>query len=334
MSTSIQAMNADSEARLTEARSGNPYLTVYIIGGRGGQAFNFVGGSDGSMLQKIGVWVGGWQVKAVKIWMTNGKSQQFGNPSGPYQEYAFQPGELITKMSLWGNGAGTRLGAIKFSTNKGGEFFAKMTDWGLKQEYPIDTGSGICVGVMGRSGSDIDSMGFVYVKPLKSSQMIDVNYPTIGFEQANVQMETLKSVTYENPFDEPQSFTFSKTDKLTTKQHWQVTAGLEFSYNVSVKAGIPEVAETTAGWGLKVSVSGTYGMENTEEKTETWTFPINVPPKTSLQCTLAIGKADIDLPYTGKIVMTTTDGSVLQFDVNGTYAGITYTDVKLSLQKV
>ena len=87
----------------------------------------------------------------------------FGKPSGPYKEYKFTPGELITSMSLWGNGAGTRLGAIKFRTDKGGDFFAKMTSWGLKQEYPIDV-SGACVGVIGRSGDDIDNMGFIFVK--------------------------------------------------------------------------------------------------------------------------------------------------------------------------
>ena len=207
--------------------SGNPYLTVWIIGGRGGGAFNFYGGSDGSMLEKIGVWEGGWQIKSVKIWLTNGLIRQFGNPSGPYKEYAFQPGELMTSMSLWGNGEGTRLGAIKFTTNKKGNFFAKMTDWGLKQEYPIDVGSGASIGVMGRCGSDIDCMGFVFIKPLRSSNLIDMHYPTIGFEQANVQMSDIKSAEYNNDLNVPQSFIFEDSTTVTKKEFWSVTAGLE-----------------------------------------------------------------------------------------------------------
>ena len=325
--------SVNEKIETTSISNSSPFLTVHIIGGQGGGSFSFLGGSNGGMMNKIGVWVGGWQIKSVKIWLTNGLSRQFGNPSGPYKEFSFQPGELIQSMSLWGNGAGTRLGAIKFKTNKGNEFFAKMTDWGLKQEYPIDVGSGACVGVMGRSGSDIDSMGFQFVKPLKDSRMIDVHYPTIGSEQANVNMNNLKSVNYNNPLDVEQTFSLEVTDTITKKQYWSVTAGLEFAYNVSVTAGIPEVASTTTGWGFKVSVSGTYGMENTETKEEKWTFPIKVPAKSKVHVTISMGKADIDLPYTGKIVMTTTDDSQLTFDVNGAYTGVSYTDVIVDIKK-
>ena len=312
----------------------NPYLEVGIIGGRGGDAFNLYGGDDGSMLEKIGVWEGEWQIKSVKIWLTNGSIRQFGKPFGPYKEYAFQPGELITSMSLWGNGAGTRLGAIKFATNKNGSFFAKMTDWGLKQEHPIDVGSGVCVGVMGRCKMAIDSMGFIFIKRLRSSTMIDMNYPTIGFDEANVQMKALKSVGYNNSLEVPQSFTLEDTTTTTTKEFWSVTAGIEFSYSVSVKAGIPELAETSTGWSLKVSVSGTYGMENTETKTVKWSFPINIPSKTNANATISMGSADIDLPYTARLVLTTTDGSELIIPVKGVYTGVAFTRASVDIAEV
>ena len=318
----------------TQLSSSSPYLPITIIGGQKGDPVSFYGGSDGSMLEKIGVWVGGWMIKAIKVWRTNGLSQQFGVPSGPYKEYSFQPGELITAMSLWGNGAGTRLGAIRFNTSKGNEFFPQMNSWGLKQEYPVDIGSGICIGVIGRAGSDIDSMGFIFVKPLESSTMVDVNYPTIGFEQAKVQISTLKSVEYDNSLNTPQKYELEVTEKVTKKEHWSITAGLEFSYQVSVKAGIPELAEVTTGYSFKVSVSGTYGMENTTERTEKWNFPVNVPANSKVKATVSIGKADINLQYTGHILIKTTDGSELKFDVNGIYIGVAYTDVKFTLAKV
>ena len=96
--------------------------------------------------------------------------------------------QLITSMSLsvWGNGAGTRLGAIKFKTNKSRKFFALMNDWDLKHEYPVDVVLGICVGVMGRAGADIDCLGFVFVKPIRHSVMTDMEYPTIGLEDLQV----------------------------------------------------------------------------------------------------------------------------------------------------
>ncbi|MCA1749117.1 MAG: jacalin-like lectin [Parasphingopyxis sp.] len=322
------------ESRPVELGATNPFATVHIIGGQGGQSFSFYGGYDGAMLEKIGCWIGGWQIKAVKIWLTNGKVAQFGNAAGPYQEFAFEKGELVQSMSLWGNGAGTRLGAIRFKTNRGREFFAKMNEWGLKQEYPIDIGSGLCVGVMGRAGSDMDSMGFVFVKLIKQSTMIEMNYPTIGNESPNVRPETLASVTYENGLDEPQEYAFEATKKLTYKESWSITAGMEFAVSYKVTAGVPIVAQAEGGFSFKVSVSGTYGQENTEEKTETWKFPVKVPPHKTVDATMSIGRADISLPYSAKVKIVTTDDAELIFAVNGNYEGITYTKVNVSVRDV
>uniref|UniRef100_A0A3P9JD23 Jacalin-type lectin domain-containing protein n=1 Tax=Oryzias latipes TaxID=8090 RepID=A0A3P9JD23_ORYLA len=82
--------------------------------------------------------------------------QEFGKPEGGFSQMEYQDGEQIKSLSLWGNGAGTRLGAIRIRTTLSQEFFPKMTKWNLKKEYPIDVGSGICLGVLGKGGDDID----------------------------------------------------------------------------------------------------------------------------------------------------------------------------------
>ena len=311
----------------------SPYVPVTRIGGKGGKPVSFYGGYDGSLMNKIGVWVGESQIKSIKVWRTNGLSHHFGVASGPYQEFTFEPGEIITNMSLWGNGEGTRLGAIKFNTTKGIEFFAKMTKWDLKQEYPIDIGSGICVGVLGNVANDIDSLGFMFIKPLESSTMIDVKYPQLGLQQAKVQINSLKSIHYENILSTPQEYTLEISETIIKKENWSVTAGLEFSFQTTVKAGIPEVFETTTGYGLKASVSSTYGMENSTESTEIMNFPIKIPAKSRIKATVSMGRADIDLRYTARIEMRTTDGSELSFIVEGNYHGVTYTDVRFVLDE-
>ena len=103
-----------------------PYLMpITKIGGKKGKLNYFYGDNDGSMLGKIGVWVKDRMIKAITVWLTNGLCQEFGKQLGAYHEYSFQPGELITAMSLWPNRDGDRLGAIKFKTSKGNEFFQK-----------------------------------------------------------------------------------------------------------------------------------------------------------------------------------------------------------------
>ena len=67
--------------------------------------------------------------------------------------------------------------------SRGRELIVKMTKWGLKTEYPIDIGSGICLGVVGKCGLDIDCMGFLFINQIESAVVENVKYPTIGLVQ-------------------------------------------------------------------------------------------------------------------------------------------------------
>ncbi|KAI2644556.1 Aerolysin-like protein [Labeo rohita] len=136
---------------------------LHKVGGNGGDEFRFTGESNGASLRRMWVWVGSWQVKAVRAWLSDGRDQTFGRPDGEYTEFEFKPGERITALSLWDNGEITRLGGIKFKTNHHREFFVKMTGSGLQTEYPINVGSGFCLGLVGRSGWEIDCMGFLFL---------------------------------------------------------------------------------------------------------------------------------------------------------------------------
>ncbi|XP_052456802.1 aerolysin-like protein [Carassius gibelio] len=307
--------------------------TLEKIGGGGGSSFSFTGENNGASLEKIGVWVGGSQVKAVKVWLSDGRSDSFGYPSGPYQEYTFQPGECFTSLSLWGNGAGTRLGAIKFKTNHGGNFFASMTSWGLKTEYPIDVGSGYCLGVVGRSGADIDCMGFMFLNAVQSTVLTNVNYPTINQLIPQVTVEEIKSVTYRNgsSAEQPQKIETSK--KVTKTSSWSMTNSFTATFSVGVKAGIPDVVEVSTGFSFTIGTESTYRLEQTDERTETLSNTINVPPKKKIDVDITIGRATFDLPYTGTVIITCKNGSVLQYETQGQYRGITYTDIKMDIQE-
>ncbi|NP_001103506.1 jacalin 10 [Danio rerio] len=194
-----------------------------IIGSQSGAPFSFTGEKSGASLKKIWVWVGGWQIRAVRAWLSDGRNETFGVASGPHQEYVFTPGECFTSLSLWGNGAGTRLGAIKFKTNKGGEFFVKMSSWSLKEECPIDIGSGYCLGIKGRSGTDIDCMGFVFLNAVQSTVLTNVNYPTINQLIPKVATEEIKSVSFENKTSVQQEQKVETSKKVIKTSSWSMT---------------------------------------------------------------------------------------------------------------
>ncbi|KAK9976507.1 hypothetical protein ABG768_021712 [Culter alburnus] len=307
--------------------------TLFVIGGDGGSPFSFTGENNGASLEKIWVWVGGWQVKAVRVWLSDGRDQTFGEQDGDHQEFKFQPGECFASLSLWGNGAGTRLGAIKFRTSLGREFFAKMTSWGLKTEYPIDVGSGFCLGVVGRGGVDIDSMGFMFLNEVQSTVLTDVNYPNISQLIPKVAVESVESMTYKNDSSVTQKQKVETSKKITQISSWSVSASLTATFSMEVNAGVPEIAEVKGEYSISVGIEGTYSHEYSDERTETLSTDIDVPPGKKVEVNITIGRANFDLPYTGTVKITCKNGSVLQYETQGTYRGVTYTDMKVETKE-
>ncbi|KAI4798087.1 hypothetical protein KUCAC02_023581 [Chaenocephalus aceratus] len=308
--------------------------TLYEIGGNGGHSFSFTGESNGATLKQLNVWVGGSEVRGVQVLLTDGRQELFGQRSGSSQQYIFQPGECFTSLSLWGNGAGTRLGAIKFKTNHSGEFFAKMTSWGLKTEYPMDVGSGICFGVVGRCGSDIDCMGFMFLTAVQSTVLMNVNYPTMSQLTPQVNVEEIKSITYDNNTTADQVNQIESSKKITKTSSWTVTNSMEATFSMEVSAGIPEVIEVSTGFSFTMGTESSYHLEHTDERTETVTFTIHVPAGKKVKADITIGRATIDLPYTGIVKITCNNGSVLQYETSGVYKGLTYTAIKESVTEM
>ncbi|XP_053507360.1 aerolysin-like protein isoform X1 [Ictalurus furcatus] len=300
---------------------------VVVVGGDGGDAFDMDGTENGTTLKKIWVWVGAWQVKAMTVWLTDGQSKQFGVPDGNYTEFIFEDGEHFTSLSLWPSGNGTRLGAIKFKTSHSREFFARLsTSSYFQPEVPVDVASGICMGIKGRSGLDIDCLGFMFIKNIKSAKLTNVEYPTLHDVIPKVAVREIKSMTYHNNTTETQEFRIETSKKVTQKSSWSVTGKLEFTVSLEVKAGIPLIVAGQTTYELKSGVEGTYASETSVEKMELFSFPVKVPPGKTVDVNITVGQATIDIPFNGIVKITCYNDSVLQFKTSGTYKGVAYTD--------
>ncbi|XP_061883090.1 aerolysin-like protein [Entelurus aequoreus] len=302
--------------------------TLLLIGGQGGAPFAFTGLDNGATLKKIGVAVGGWMIKAVRAELTDGRVQSFGN-AYTFNEFTFNLGERITKLSLWGNGAGTRLGGIRFWTSTGREFFQYMTDWPLKTEYSINIGSGVCLGLQGRSGEDIDCMGFLFINAIKSSVLTNMTYPSLAMYIPQVNKEYIKSVSYHNDTSEAQEQKCSYTRSVTKSKSWSTTVKIESTVSMSVSAGIPDLVEVSGGFSLTLGAETTSAMTYEETITESDEVDVKVPAGKTVSVELSVGRAVIDLPYSATVEITCLNGSQLDFASTGSYTGVAYTAVNV-----
>uniref|UniRef100_A0A8C7K820 Aerolysin-like C-terminal domain-containing protein n=1 Tax=Oncorhynchus kisutch TaxID=8019 RepID=A0A8C7K820_ONCKI len=295
----------------------NMATRLTTIGGGGGMPFEFHGMKNGATLKKIGVAVEGWQVKAVRAELTDGRVATFGEAK-TFIEFEFDLGEHITKLSLWGNGA---------------HFFQKMTSWGLKSEFTIDVGSGICLGLQGRSGADIDCMGFVFISAVDSTVLTDMKYPTLSLFKPQVTPEYVKSISHHNDTSlvQEESVTYSKT--VTKTSSWSVSNRIESTLKVSVSAGIPNLVELSSGFSLTVGGEQSTSLLKTESITESDTINLKIPPGKTMDVEITVGKANINLDYEAKVKVTCMNGSQLVFPTKGIYTGVTYTSARVSTKE-
>ncbi|KAK2829074.1 hypothetical protein Q7C36_017064 [Tachysurus vachellii] len=299
---------------------------VVEVGGNGGDPFDFNGTENGTMLKKVQVWEGDSQIKAMNVWLTDGRYKQFGDPAGNLKEFNFEDGEHFTSLSLWPNQEGSRLGAIKFKTSHSREFGATMIRWNLQSEVPVDVASGICMGIKGRSGLDIDRLGFMFINTVKSAELTDVVYPTIHDVIPKVAVGEIKSMSYQNNTSVTQEYKIETSKKIIQKSSWSVKGKVEFTISLEVNAGIPFLAEAKSRYQLTIGVEGTYASESSTEKMELFSFPVKVPAGKTVDVHIALGQATVDLPFTGIMKITYYNGSVLEYKTSGTYKGVAYSD--------
>ncbi|XP_059916224.1 aerolysin-like protein [Gadus macrocephalus] len=304
--------------------------TLEIIGGGGGTEFIFNGLDNGATLKKIGVAVGGWQIKAVRAELTDGRVQTFGQ-GHTFSEFTFKPGEIITKLSLWGNGNGTRLGGIRFWTSSEREFFEYMSDWGLKTEYSIDVGSGVCLGLEGSCCGDIDRMGFLFINAIKSSVLTDLTYPSLPGYKPQVNKKYIKSVSYHNGSTAAQEHTFAYSRSFTKSTTWSTTTKIESTVSLTVTAGIPDLVEVSGGFSVTRGAEQNSSMTASETITESDEVKVTVPAGKTMTVVVSVGRADINLPYPATVKITCMNGSELHFKSTGNYHGVAYTAVDIEV---
>ena len=203
-----------------------------------------------------------------------------------------------------------------------------MTHWGLKKEYPIDIGSGICLGVIGKSGAHIDHMGFLFISDVKTTVLNNVVYPPMSSVKLSVKKEQLynRIIVNNTTVIQEQTLKFSKT--LTTKSSWTVTNKMEFTFSLRVSAGLPELVHIESDYSFTLGTERSCNLEESVEVSRKDVIPVKVPPNTMVTVTGTIDSIMVDLPYNGTVFVTCIDGNVITFPTSGVYKGLMYTATK------
>lgn len=297
------------------------------IGGCGGSAFT--AHDYMTSVRDLRIWWGHGAdhngFKAIQVVFFNGKQETHGilPASGPDASFSFKAGEYLDgQVTLCGNGIGSRTGYLHFKTNQGREFSAGDQH----TPYYFEATGSLLAGFFGQAGADIDQLGLLLFKPVKSLQITGVTYPTLDSYLSGLTPSSIVDRRYCNNGSVDQQEVRTVTVATGSQEVWSfsMTESFEMTVGIEVSAGIPEVEEakesTEFKWG--VSAESSYSMEqdttNTVEEQLQITYPAN--SKGDIRFTQFDSK--VNVPWQGNEHITFKDGSSMTMSVGGTYKGV------------
>ena len=240
-------------------------------------------------------------------------------------------GEMITEAVIYGgyievNGKNVgRCKGFKLTTDQGRTFDFKTNKPG--EEFGIDVGSGVLMGVFGKSGYDIDSLGFAFLRPVRSAVMKNVKYPAISTTLIASKPIRIDTIVYDNSKGtDTQTYQLNFQESVMERSSWSATTALEFSITqqFKVEASFPiGSASSTTTLSLKESVSTTQGRENIKSFTKSFDFPIHAAAGKQITATVTIYEGAISIPYEGEIEYVLNSGKKFSYNVSGIYSGVT-----------
>ena len=298
-----------------------------IIGdhlGTNGTGFSLSQFDQGRIVKRIGVHYNPRTcLRGIAISYENGDRDFTGTAQNNYAEITLQPGETITRASLWGNGVGTRTGRIWFETDRGRTFNAGRDTTG-QDEFPINVGSGILAGFVGRSGTDIYILGFAFIIPVRSTTISNVRFGLPSGDSIVPHVLVHETPFTNNQTDRDLDWDFSNEVERTNSVTFSSSVTLEFGASLSVSAGIPAIVSVEGGysWGI----SGTTTWQRTTETTVRFRWSLNgtLGPGEQVICTAICQFGRANVKYTADVSHVFTDGQVWSYSDRGTLENAEY----------
>lgn len=100
-----------------------------------------------------------------------------------------------------------------------------------------------------------------------------------------------------------QSLTYKQSASTTQSFNWSVTEALKLGLKVSVKAGVPLVAEVTSEFSTELNLSSTQGASSTESQSWEVMQPVLCPPHSHVTAQLIVNTAQYDIKWTADTLL-------------------------------
>ncbi|XDV11418.1 hypothetical protein PO909_000364 [Leuciscus waleckii] len=161
------------EAGLSEASdtvSINSFVILFtaapvIVGGTGGDEFTLKSALY-NQFKKIIITYNSTSLNTIQVIFQDGQLIQVGSVAGLHEaEFLFENTDKIVTATLWPNKNHDRFGGLEFEVEKSNDEKEIMSikSKELGEPVMVNVGSGRCYGITGRSGEEINALGFYFI---------------------------------------------------------------------------------------------------------------------------------------------------------------------------
>lgn len=321
----------------------SPFAPIHLIGGQySGEPFYTCGWNTGQpvlVVKGLDVWYNTSRLRAIRVTYSDGsRSAVFGKIDDSHGSIVLDPGERVTSLTLWGNGVGTRCGRIRLTTEKG-----KILDVGKdtsgQDSFDIDVGAGILVGMMGRSGLDVDQLGAIFLRSAIARVTLSniVYSPPIAGSSEGISAVALDRVTYNNNTDKQMTWDFTGSTTRTMSRTYTSASSHMFGVDVGVKVTgdvfvLKAEASTTVKWQYQSTETTATTVSSSQSLT--WKSTGTLQPGETVVCTAVTNRGEARVDYTAKVELVLGDGTTNKYTETGVFQNIAYTDVSTTAEKL
>jgi len=183
-------------------------------------------------------------------------------------------------------------------------------------------GSGICLGIQGKCGKDIDNLRFSFLKPIKKVELTRVELGNLPAD--SLTLEELDEFKQDNRKGATTiKWKFAKKMSKEVSSNWDLSATLTLHSEFTVEAQIPTIGKAGAKAGWEASATASYGKAEKTTKELEWSLEGENKAGEFVDLVAWTWKGSLQkIPFNGVMEITCENGQKYKYDVSGTYNGV------------
>jgi hypothetical protein len=213
-----------------------------------------------------------------------------------------------------------------------GQTFDHGKDTNNQGAYDMDVGSGICVGLNGRSGSQMDCLGFIFLNGKVTNVTItDIQYnPDITGSQQGISQVTLDQVDYTNPPDSGMdvNWSFENTASRTTSNTFTQSSSTQYgvSTSITIKGELFGIGvENTNTFSWQKTMGSEYASTTSTTQSLSWNLSGVLKPGKSIRAQASCQQGIASVNYISTVTIELDNKRVSTYTEPGVFNNVVYT---------